>query len=226
MNLSKNDWELIDKFFEGTCTEEEQQAFEQKKETDADFLREVKLQEYISLRAEKYFRESLKNDLVNHLRNYEDEENNKAEGRVVSFRPMLAIAASVSLLLVVVYFINQGDGSNRMANNQPDEELIEPESVEPGQYASSETLVEAFHGSVDSVEGISTISVRLHSAGTDEAYYEIVNQELVVYIDTLLTLEPVVKLTRQDENFRLLINDKAYPVNPDASGKTPLKAEN
>ncbi len=226
MNLSKNDWELIDKFFEGACTEEEHKAFEQKKETNADFLREVKLQEYISLRAEKYFRESLKNDLVNHLRHYEDEQDNKEGGKVISFRPMLAIAASVSLLLVIVYFVNQGGGSSRMANNQESEELVKPERIEPGQYASSEILTEEFNVSIDSVEGVSTISVQPHVEGDDEAYYEIVNNELVVFVDTLFTREPTVKLARQDKNYRLLINEKAYQVDLGATGKTPLKVEN
>ncbi len=124
----KFDMERIDRFIDGTLTEEEREQFEAMMQTDPELKAEVELHRDIKVGAQAYFDQELKDKLA---AVDEDPSFRSAEGNQVSFRlwRTLGVAASVVLLVGLAYiFLNPSTNPEELylSYYQPYPNIVNP----------------------------------------------------------------------------------------------------
>ena len=101
MKDEEKDIDLIEAYLRGTLDEQALAAFQKRREDDPEFDREVIDYSQII----NQIRTTHEKDFMNKLRNWDNEIENRQEAKVIPFRRIFSIAASVLLLAIAGLYL-------------------------------------------------------------------------------------------------------------------------
>jgi tetratricopeptide (TPR) repeat protein len=126
MKDEEKDIDLIEAYLRGTLDEQALAAFQKRREDDPEFDREVIDYSQIINR----IRSTHEQDFMNKLRHWDSEIENRQEAKVIPFRRIFLIAASVLLLAIAGLYV--------FRNSQSDHEQLFQEYFQPYENVISE----------------------------------------------------------------------------------------
>jgi len=126
MKDDEKDIDLIEAYLRGTLDEQALAAFQKRRENDPEFDREVlDYSEIIN-----QIRSNHEQDFMNKLRHWDNEIENRQEAKIIPFRRIFLIAASVLLLAIAGLYL--------FRNSQSDHEQLFQEYFQPYENVISE----------------------------------------------------------------------------------------
>jgi len=126
MKDEEKDIDLIEAYLRGTLDEQALAAFQKRREDDPEFAREVIDYSQII----NQIRSTHEQDFLNKLRHWDGEIENRQEVKVIPFRRIFLIAASVLLLAIAGLYV--------FRNSQSDHEQLFQEYFQPYENVISE----------------------------------------------------------------------------------------